>query len=34
MVPTDDIIAHLIMMRGDERSYWSKANQHAPEAGL
>lgn len=37
MTPTDDVIAHVLMMRGDERHYWSKANQHAPwspEAGI
>lgn len=37
MVPTDDVIAHLVLMRGDERKYWSKCNQHdcrAPEAGV
>lgn len=37
MVPTDDVIAHLLMMRGDERRFWSKANHHPPEdvrAGL
>lgn len=37
MVPTDDVIAHLTMMRGTEAYYWSKANAHesaAPEAGL
>lgn len=37
MVPTDDVIAHLLMMRGDEAYLWRKANQHepsAPEAGL
>lgn len=28
MVPTDDVIAHLLMMRGDERKFWSKANHH------
>ena len=28
MVPTDDIIAHLQMMRGDEHKFWAKANQH------
>jgi len=28
MVPTDDLIAHLLMMRGDERKFWSKCNQH------
>lgn len=37
MVPTDDVIAHLSLMRGDEAHYWGQANQHAPsspEAGL
>lgn len=37
LVPTDDIIAHLTMMRGDERHYWSKAEQHRacyPESGV
>lgn len=37
MVPTDDVIAHLLMMRGDERKYWALCNQHdpeSPEAGL
>lgn len=37
MVPTDDVIAHLTMMRGDERFFWRKANQHpsaSPQAGL
>lgn len=37
MVPTDDVIAHLVMMRGDERKFWSKCNQHdcrAAEAGV
>jgi hypothetical protein len=37
LVPTDDVIAHVEMMRGDEAYYWRKANQHAPhlpEAGL
>lgn len=37
LVPTDDVIAHLVLMRGDERKFWSKANQHdprCPEAGL
>ncbi len=28
MVPTDDVISHLLMMRGDERKFWSKANHH------
>lgn len=37
MVPTDDVIAHLLLMRGDEAMFWRRANQHAPylpEAGL
>lgn len=37
MVPTDDIIAHLMLMRGDEVMFWRRANQHPhhrPEAGL
>jgi len=28
MVPTDDVIAHLLLMRGDERKFWAKAYQH------
>jgi hypothetical protein len=28
MVPTDDVIAHLMLMRADERRFWSKANHH------
>jgi hypothetical protein len=37
MVPTDDVIAHLALMRADERLFWSRSNQHPPyrpEAGL
>lgn len=37
MCPTDDVVGHLAMMRGDEHLYWRRANQHAPwkrEAGL
>lgn len=37
MVPTDDVIAHLMLMRGDEPGFWRQATQHppwAPEAGL
>lgn len=37
MCPTDDVIAHLMLMRGDEHMFWRRANQHAahrPEAGL
>ena len=37
MCPTDDVIAHLVLMRGDEAMFWRRANQHPayrPEAGL
>jgi len=37
MCPTDDVIAHLMLMRGDEAMFWKRCNQHAahrPEAGL
>lgn len=37
MVPTDDVIAHLLLMRGDEHHFWKCCNQHSvwlPEAGL
>lgn len=37
MCPTDDVIAHLLMMRSDEVDFWRQANHHpldAPEAGL
>lgn len=37
MVPTDEAVAHLAMMRGDEPKFWAHANQHAPsepESGL
>lgn len=37
MCPTDDVIAHLMLMRGDEAFFWRCANQHPafrPEAGL
>lgn len=37
MVPTDDVIAHLLWIRADEHGFWRRANQHqyaAPEAGL
>lgn len=30
MCPTDDVIAHLTMMRGDEHLYWKRATQHPP----
>lgn len=37
MTPTDDVIAHLSLMRGDEHMLWRRANQHhidSPEAAL
>lgn len=37
LCPTDDAIAHLLMMRADEHLFWRRANQHAPfrpESGL
>ncbi len=37
MTPTDDVIAHLMLMRGDEHMFWRRSNQHpawTPEAGL
>lgn len=37
MTPTDDVVAHLMLMRGDEPLYWKRANQHPPhrpESGL
>ena len=37
MTPTDDVVAHLTLMRGDEHMYWKRATQHAawrPEAGV
>ncbi len=37
MTPTDDVIAHLSLMRGDEAMFWRRSNQHPswrPEAGL
>lgn len=37
MCPTDDVIAHVMLMRGDEPMFWKRANQiamHRPEAGL
>lgn len=37
MAPTDDVIAHLMLMRGDEPMFWRRAQQHAPfehESGL
>lgn len=37
MCPTDDVVAHLALMRGDEAMFWRRSNQHPawrPEAGL
>lgn len=37
MCPTDDVIAHLVLCRGDEHMFWKRANQHPPwkpQAGL
>lgn len=37
MCPTDEVIAHLMLMRGDEHLYWRRANQHpmyVKEAGV
>ena len=37
MCPTDDVIAHLMLMRADEHLYWKRCNQipsHLPESGL
>lgn len=29
MCPTDDVVAHLMMMRGDEHGFWKRCAQHA-----
>jgi hypothetical protein len=37
MCPSDEVIAHLLMMRGSEEKFWANANQHPPDhpaAGL
>lgn len=37
LVPTDDVIAHLVYMRGDEARFWGQSNQHRswdPESGV
>lgn len=37
LCPTDDVLAHLMLMRGDEAMFWRRANQHAAyrkEAGI
>ena len=36
-VPTDDVCAHLMLMRADERRFWGKCNHHnprTPQAGI
>lgn len=30
MCPTDDVIAHLMLMRADEPKFWARCNQHSP----
>lgn len=37
LAPTDDVLSHLLLMRGDERKYWAKAEHHRPwetESGM
>jgi hypothetical protein len=37
MCPTDDVLAHLMLMRGDEKMFWRRCAQHDPshpESGL
>lgn len=37
MCATDDVVAHLMLMRADEHLYWKRSTQHAgyrPEAGI
>lgn len=37
MCPTDDVLAHLMIMRADEHMFWKRSNQHgalAPQAAL
>lgn len=34
MCPTDDVIAHLLLMRGAEEMLWKRANQHEPHSPL
>ena len=36
-IQTDEVIAHLLMMRGSEEKFWANANQHPvdrPAAGI
>jgi hypothetical protein len=32
IVPTDEVISHLLLMRADEHRFWRTANQHPPHA--
>lgn len=32
MVPSDEVIAHLSLMRGDEKMFWRKANHHSADS--
>jgi hypothetical protein len=37
MAPSDEMLAHLLLMRGDEHRFWRKANQHPmwdPRSGV
>lgn len=37
MCASDDVIAHLVLMRGDEHMFWKRSNQHPswmPQAGI
>lgn len=37
MCPTDDVICHLALMRGDEHTFWKRCNQHPhwhPNSGI
>lgn len=31
MVPTDDVVSHVLLMRGDEHLFWRKCNQHVAD---
>lgn len=34
LAPTDEVVAHLLMMRTDERIFWKKSQQHTPDSPL
>jgi hypothetical protein len=34
LCPTDDVVAHLLMMRADEHRFWKHANHHEPHSVL